>query len=156
MIKKILLATDGSETSRHAAEFCLDLKRQLADARVGVVAVEPSIEGAHGLSPSTLSIPNPEAYQAELKAMADKWQQDTMELFKDAGFSVEAESGQGDAAEEISRVAREQGYDLIIMGSHGRSGIRSLFVGSVARKVLYTAHCPVTVVKAPEEEQETT
>ena len=153
MIKKILLATDGSETSRHAAEFCLDLKRQLADAQVGVLAVEPSIEGSHGLSASTLSIPDPARYQAELKAMTEQWQQDTVKMFGEAGFPVEAETGQGDAAEEISRVAKEQSYDLIIMGSHGRSGFRSLFVGSVATKVLQTAHCPVTVVKAPQEEE---
>ncbi|OOG23541.1 hypothetical protein B1C78_11030 [Thioalkalivibrio denitrificans] len=154
MIKRILLATDGSDTSRHAADFCLDLKRQLVDAQVGVLAVEPTIEGSHGLSPSTLSIPDPERYQAELKAMTEQWQQDIMDMFRDAGFSVDAETGQGDAAEEIARVAREQNYDLIIMGSHGRSGFRALFVGSVATKVLQTAHCPVTVVKAPQEQEE--
>ena len=55
----------------------------------------------------------------------------------------------GDAAEEILKHANELGVELIAMGSHGHTGILGMFLGSVSRKVLDRAHCPVLIVRAP-------
>jgi glycine betaine transporter len=56
--------------------------------------------------------------------------------------------GVGEPAEEIVRVARDEAVDLIVMGTHGRSGLRHVLLGSVAETVMRTAPCPVFTVKA--------
>jgi nucleotide-binding universal stress UspA family protein len=56
---------------------------------------------------------------------------------------------EGDPAEEIVRYASEAGMDLIVMGTHGRSGLERLLMGSVAEKVMRDAACSVLVVKLP-------
>lgn len=55
----------------------------------------------------------------------------------------------GPAAEEILHVARNESCDLIVMGTHGRSGLGRLLVGSVAEEVMRKAQCPVLTVRAP-------
>jgi nucleotide-binding universal stress UspA family protein len=56
---------------------------------------------------------------------------------------------EGDPAEEIVRYGRDTGMDLIVMGTHGRTGLERLLMGSVAEKVLRDAACSVLVVKLP-------
>jgi nucleotide-binding universal stress UspA family protein len=57
----------------------------------------------------------------------------------------------GGPAEEIMRVARQEGVDLIVMGTHGRTGLKRLLMGSVAEAVIRGATCPVLVYKSPEQ-----
>ena len=54
----------------------------------------------------------------------------------------------GKPPEEILRMAREEGADLIVMGTHGRTGLRHLLLGSVAETVVRTAPCPMFTVRA--------
>src|SRR5262249_31325737 len=56
---------------------------------------------------------------------------------------------EGDPADEILRFADEIGADLIVMGSHGRTGVMRVLMGSVSRKVLDRAKCPVLIVRIP-------
>jgi nucleotide-binding universal stress UspA family protein len=56
---------------------------------------------------------------------------------------------EGDPAEEIVRYGRDAGIDLIVMGTHGRTGLERLLMGSVAERVLREASCSVLVVKLP-------
>jgi nucleotide-binding universal stress UspA family protein len=56
---------------------------------------------------------------------------------------------EGDPAAEIIRAAQETGAELIVMGTHGRTGLQRLLMGSVAEQVLRKASCPVLTVKAP-------
>jgi nucleotide-binding universal stress UspA family protein len=53
---------------------------------------------------------------------------------------------------EIVKLAREEEYDLIVVGTHGRGGLKHLLIGSVAEKVVRRAACPVLTVKHPEHE----
>ena len=62
-----------------------------------------------------------------------------------ANYRVE----KGDAAPRIVGVAEETRCDLIVMGTHGRTGLGRVLMGSVAEQVLRTAPCPVVTVKAP-------
>jgi universal stress protein A len=64
-----------------------------------------------------------------------------------ASVSVIPRVGVGRPADEIVRVAREDQVDLIVMGTHGRTGLRHLLAGSVAEAVMRTAPCPVFTVK---------
>jgi nucleotide-binding universal stress UspA family protein len=65
-------------------------------------------------------------------------------------LSASRSLAQGSAAHEIVSQAREVGADLIVMGTHGRHGVNRVFVGSVAERVVRTAHCPVLTVRTPE------
>jgi len=56
---------------------------------------------------------------------------------------------EGDPAAEIVRYAADAGIDLVVMGTHGRTGLERLLMGSVAEKVMRDAHCSVLVVKLP-------
>jgi universal stress protein A len=55
----------------------------------------------------------------------------------------------GKPAEEIPQVVGDEGVDLIVMGTHGRTGLRHILLGSVAETMVRTAPCPVFTVKAP-------
>jgi glycine betaine transporter len=61
--------------------------------------------------------------------------------------NVETKLLQGFAAQEITKLARQGGFDLIVMGTHGRTGVSHLLIGSVAERVVRTAHCPVLTVR---------
>ncbi|HWM86759.1 MAG TPA: universal stress protein, partial [Kofleriaceae bacterium] len=61
---------------------------------------------------------------------------------------------QGVPFAEVVREAREGGFDLIVMGTHGRTGLRHALIGSVAEKVVRKAPCPVLTVRPPGQEFE--
>ena len=69
-----------------------------------------------------------------------------------AGLDVEEVVAHGDAASEIVRVARERNVDLIVISSHGRTGLGRILFGSTAESVVRHAHCPVLVVKPTQEQ----
>ncbi len=69
------------------------------------------------------------------------------------GVAVEYRLADGDAAAEVLRAAGEAGCDLIVMGTHGRSGLRHLLMGSVAEQVVRQAHCAVLTLTSTAKER---
>ncbi|MDH4163901.1 MAG: universal stress protein, partial [Nitrospirota bacterium] len=65
-----------------------------------------------------------------------------------AGVAVETFVGEAEADEAILKLGQEQDVNMIIVGSHGRTGLRRLLMGSVTEKVIGAATCPVLVVKS--------
>jgi nucleotide-binding universal stress UspA family protein len=74
----------------------------------------------------------------------------------DPRIHVEHRLVEGDPAGEIMRAARAAGCDLIVMGTHGRTGLDRLLLGSVAEDVMRKASCPVLTVRGPEAAPGTT
>jgi nucleotide-binding universal stress UspA family protein len=70
-------------------------------------------------------------------------------------IDVEYETKQGDASKEILRIADEIDCDLIVMGTHGRAGLRGLIAGSVAISVMRSARCPVLALRSAEFARQT-
>ena len=70
-----------------------------------------------------------------------------------AGLDLEELIVHGEAASEIVRVARERKVDLIVIASHGRTGLGRILFGSTAEAVVRHAPCPVLVVKPPQEDE---
>jgi universal stress protein A len=68
---------------------------------------------------------------------------------RELGPEVKAVVVAGSAAESIARFATEGGFDVIVMGTHGRSGVRHVLMGSVAEKVIRKAEVPVVVIRHP-------
>jgi nucleotide-binding universal stress UspA family protein len=69
------------------------------------------------------------------------------------GLQVEEVIAHGEAASEIVRVAKDRNVDLIVVSSHGRTGLGRILFGSTAEAVVRHASCPVLVVKPPPEEE---
>jgi nucleotide-binding universal stress UspA family protein len=91
---------------------------------------------------------------ADLTADLEKSLEAEARSVEDAGVAaVHTMLIQGVAQAEIVRLASEQGFDLIVMGTHGRTGLRHALLGSVAEKVVRKASCPVLTVRAVEREQ---
>ncbi len=70
----------------------------------------------------------------------------------DPGVPYEHHLVVGDPATSISELAKSQGADLIVMGTHGRTGLRRLLMGSVAEAIVRRAPCPVFIMKEPQAE----
>jgi nucleotide-binding universal stress UspA family protein len=137
-IETILLATDGSPASEPASEQAIDVATQLA-ARLLVV----SVLGASS-RPSEAS---PEATMADSRDSLTTKAQAIVQRAKAAGADATFLVWEGEPGEAIVAAANSEAADLIVVGSHGRSGVSRFFIGSVSDYVVRHAHCPVMVVR---------
>lgn len=144
MFKKILVATDLNEASRHAVAAAVRLAReQQASLHIVNVVLDPTSQPWAA-----------EAYGIDLADMVDDMRRRGLQAIrrmigeiKPPLPLVQPEVLVGPPATEIVRYAREHGIDLIVVGTHGRGPIRRAFVGSVAERVLREAACPVLIVR---------
>lgn len=143
LIKNILVPLDGSVLSERALLPALDLARK-SEARVTLFSVEPLeielFEETRGMYPQ-IEPPTKKMLEVEdyLKMLCNKYASDDVPV--DWAISV------GSAAEEILAYAYDEGFDLIAMSTHGRTGLSRLFYGSVAENVLRHAVEAVLVVR---------
>lgn len=125
VLEKILIATDGSIYSEFACREAISILK-LARGSLTVLSVAKREEN---LSAAKASV-------ALAKEIAEK-----------EGIKVETMTLEGEPYEIIVKTADQSNAGLIVMGSHGRSGIEKLFMGSVTERVIGHARCPVLVVK---------
>ena len=126
-IQTILFPTDFSDSSEHAFTLACTLAREHR-ARLIVVHVVPPFIATEGYVPPPSPTHSEEVW-AEFRQLQDADPR-VREL------RVESKIAEGDPAREILRLARDTRADLIVMGTHGRTGLRRLLVGSVAEQVL--------------------
>lgn len=140
-MRKILLAVDGSEQSDNAVRFAIDFCRDHGALEIHLLTVEPKPETwqTHGMEP--------EVIKAHLKSHCHTVQQSAQALLKDAGLSAQVHFREGDAAQTIVMEADSLACDAIVMGSRGLGAFAGIALGSVTRKVLHLANCPVVCVK---------
>jgi nucleotide-binding universal stress UspA family protein len=144
-IHTILHPTDFSEPSENAFHVACALARDYKAQLIllNVVVVPTAVYG-EGIIPP----PGPFDEEEELQERLQKLRP------SDPSVSVSQVIAEGVPAAEILRVAREKHADLIVMGTHGRTGLRRLLMGSVAELVVRGADCPVLTVKMPFPESE--
>ena len=137
----ILVPTDFSPGSRLALEYALALARRL-DARVHVLHVveDPAITGMWT-----------EAY-LDIDALREEREADARRLMRafltmTGAGEASSEIAAGPVPETIAACASDHTADLIVMGTHGRTGLVHALVGSVAERVIRTAACPVLTVR---------
>ena len=136
-IKKILYPTDFSSYSNQAYFHAIALAEN------------------HGASLTILFVYNPDKITtpgSQGDELADRryWQSQLEQIRPvDPRYPVTHVLLEGDPAAEIVRYGRDAGIDLIVMGTHGRTGVERLVLGSVAEKVLRDASCSVLVAKLP-------
>ncbi len=92
----------------------------------------------------------PVALAEERKAFGEDLEAELRQLtIPDGAVPVDRRLLVGDPATEIVRIAEEEPCDVVVMGTHGRTGLGRLLMGSVAEEVLRKAPCPVLTVKSP-------
>lgn len=139
---KILVAVDGSDISLRAVKFVISLNRELAKpARVTLLAVDPPT--FPGVETRIGSQAVRELHEESLEQML----KDARRSLSRAKLDLTERAEVGDVAETILAVAKKDKVDLIVMGSHGRGGVKGILLGSVSSKVIAQGDIPVTIVR---------
>ena len=144
-IRRILFPTDFSESAEHAWMFALQFAQDFgADVHVlHVVAPPPRLTEAYAMNF------DPAKFAAVLTAEAETSLDRVLEGAKARHLKFHREVRIGVDFHEIIDYARKHEIDLIVMATHGRTGLAHALVGSVAEKVVRKASCPVLTVKHP-------
>ncbi len=140
--KKICCAVDFAAPSRAAMEQAADAARRY-DAELALVHVIAPIP------PADIDLAASSAEMARITAekqeeMLEAWRVDAEQR---AGRAVRSHLLRGNPTDEIVRFAREERCDLLVVGTHGRSGVARVVLGSVAERVGRQSPCPVLVVR---------
>lgn len=144
-IQRILVPTDFSPASRCAIPYARDLARMFGAEVVVVHVLElphyPTLfEGSAMLVP-----PVDESLRRQLAAQLDKLVEDELRAH---GTSARALVRDGAPRHELLAAAREERADLVVIATHGYTGLRHVFLGSTAEQVVREAPCPVLTVRA--------
>jgi len=152
-IKKILCAVDFSDTSVHAARLAADLAATCSAGLELLFVAEPS---AYEL-PEGVSVPEFSSRRVEqdFRRHVEQRLADLAASLSHGGTQADISLRSGLPYREIVKRAEEIGADLIVLGSHGRSGFVHRLLGSVAEKVIRIAPCPVLTVRHPAAREET-
>jgi Universal stress protein UspA and related nucleotide-binding proteins len=150
-LRQILLPTDFSGCANYALPFAAAVARATG-ARIICVHVVEAVVPAVGYT--GLAEPMPIADISEqLEDSAERELPRLTDCEELKGVEVEEVIVHGDAAAEIVSLAEEREADLIVIASHGRTGLGRMIFGSTAEAVVRHASCPVLVVKPPQEEE---
>ena len=142
--RRILVPVDFSEHSQQALRVAGEMARRF----------EASVDVVHVYNP--VAYPLPEGYALFTREQLDRMFAEFDELLQEmktvakaAGAArVETHLRQGVVAQDICEYAAAGGFDLIVMGTHGRTGLSHVFLGSTTERVLRAAPCPVLSVRA--------
>ena len=142
---KILLATDGSQEARQAAQAAAELSKDTG-SEVHVTYVLPSpreLRGHHTYSKEVM------------KSVLEQAEGDAQSFIEEQAEQIRASGGKvaethlqtGEPDKEIVRLSEELGVGTIVIGSRGLGGLKRSLMGSVSESVVRHAHCPVLVVR---------
>lgn len=142
VIQNIVVPIDFSEASTRAAQYAAALARRL----------DASLHLVHVIEPTELAGGALEFFGGPPAALLDQlyWAKRSQLVAIGTSLgnvSVTSEVRHGTPADSIKNAAIDYGADLVIMSTHGRSGLSHLLMGSVAEQVIRTARCPVLVVR---------
>ncbi len=145
-IHTLLVPTDFSDDASRAVEAAMAILGPVSEAKRIILLHVWTIPPGAGLGWPVAGLePDLTAFVAGAREQLEA----AAKPLREAGFEVETKEREGDPAHVIDEEAREAGADLIAMGTHGHSGLKRLFFGSVAERVLPAAPCPVLTVRRP-------
>jgi len=141
-IRKIICATDFSDFSRNAVLYGVSLAKEL-DAKVYVChVIDVPFAGMYGEA-------NPDPVELHDRSMSYAYEH-INGIIDSSSVDWEPLVTIGHTADEITRMAEDNGADLVVCGNHGRSGLKRLLLGSVTERLMRVLPCPLLVVKGPD------
>jgi len=151
-IKTILLPTDGSKCSGKAMAYALSFAKQYGASIVALHVIDQRWEEQTRIVFAEVGQDLTQRIRSGYQDEARRILNEVADAASKAGVAVETRIEAGIPFEDIVRLAREVSADLIIMGTHGRTGMSHLLLGSVAEKVVRRAPCPVLTVRLEEHD----
>jgi nucleotide-binding universal stress UspA family protein len=145
-IQTIVVPTDFSEFAEYAFTWALGIA---ADWKAKVVVVHAVHPISYLAFPDSVYVPDLQKMEAEMIADAEKRLADFTAKKGSSPVPVETRVAVGEAMGEICQAATREHADLIVMGSHGRTGLSHVLLGSVAERIVRHAPCPVLVARLP-------
>jgi nucleotide-binding universal stress UspA family protein len=141
-ISKILIPTDFSELSESALNVGISIaKRQSAE-----ITVMHVLDNFSSFQPSEILVPEFQLYPDLVITMESKINELAEKIHKESGIKITGKMRVGNPSDRICQLADEENFNLIVMGSHGTSGLKEFFIGSEAFRVIKNAPCPVLTV----------
>jgi nucleotide-binding universal stress UspA family protein len=142
--KQILVATDFSETAQRALNYALAIARRYGSAVSVLHAIPPEPRAPIPMEPLPLEL-NRRALKVEeqMKQLGQKTQAEAPWI---GDLKCEWELEQGPVWDVLSQAIEHDHTDLLVLGTHGRGGLKKVALGSVAEEVLHRAHCPVLTI----------
>ncbi len=152
MLKHILVPLDGSLLAKTALDLATQIANTTCKITLVTVVQEPNFP-AYAATPVSV---NTEYYPTleMLESDGKRYLEDVADLLRQRGYHVSTKVEVGDPAEAIILAATRQEADLIVMSTHGRSGVSRLLFGSVTSRVLSRTIRPVLVVPSHETQQQ--
>jgi nucleotide-binding universal stress UspA family protein len=147
IIQRILLATDFSKSSSHALDYAVILAQKFSSEIILLHVVQPSPPLVTDLAYSGAELLGGSA--AIIRQTHDRLGA-LIEEISHCGVHVTAQCREGLPYDELMALASEQSVDLIVLGTHGHTGLSHILLGSVAEKVVRHAVCPVLTVRHPD------
>ncbi|MFC7079584.1 universal stress protein [Halorussus caseinilyticus] len=142
MTKQILVPIDGSPQSDDALTHALE---EFADADITVLHVIDPIDAGYS---APVGVPGgSEEWYENAERESETLFEDAQNVADDYGVTLDSATELGRPSRTIVGYADDEGFDHIVMGSHGRSGVSRILLGSVAETVVRRATIPVTVVR---------
>jgi len=149
-IKKILFATDFSDNSKYALTFAISFARKY-DGMLYILHVIQQPSYPLGMY-AEISFDAMDKFSQSISDAVEKEMQALKEKDLQGYQKYECLIVHGTPFLEILRTAKEKEADLIVVGTHGRTGLDHVLFGSTAEKVVRRAHCPVLSVRLPGKE----
>ncbi len=143
----IVFPTDFSETSISALDWARRMTEQMSGELHCITVVEPPIVYTSMEVPT--AVPTVEELAAQAQAQLDEFTRSRLTGFSNPPVAKVLE---GRPVDEITGYAKEMGAAMIVMSTHGRSGLRHLLIGSTAEGVVRHAECPVLTVRGGDKD----
>lgn len=138
-IKKILVPLDGSKYSIEGLNEAIELAKPFGAKIIGLFVIP--------LTPPIMIPELPASFKSFMIDEAAKFMAEAKKIASRSGVEFQAKIIHGEATFEIAAFANDKKFDLVVIGSRGRSGIKELFLGSIANSVVHKSRVPVLVVK---------
>lgn len=148
MYEHIMAPLDGSELAECVLPHVEAIATGCSVPRVTLVRVVPPLK-LHGGAETRLSPEERRRLEADSAQVASAYLAGLARQLSDKGVRAEHEVLSGNILEQLAAYVDRNGVDLIVLATHGRSGVSRMFLGSVADRVLRTASVPVLMVRAP-------
>jgi nucleotide-binding universal stress UspA family protein len=146
---KALIATDGSEFALAAAQRAKEILDANLEFTLLTVVPPPVMPvGAPVTGIEAAPIATPETTEEITEAYREEADENLERTARALGGDVQRRTEFGDAATEICRVAEDDRFDVIVVGSHGSGFVKRVLMGSVSQHLLHHAPCPVLVVRS--------